>query len=374
MPTSASDFVQLVSMLYPHPAAEDAARAIWRELVGTDAVPVETATHIGPSIDMLGRLNLRFRRQGTTSLIFREPDQSAAHEEAMKACKGQSEPDRTRQILTGAMRALDENWEYDSVDPGLRGELTAVTTSPGGRGKPGGLVTSRGLYLHPDGKVIFAWVRSVRDLEDLCNKATTQFAIQGRIPVVAFTSSRHLVDQFVEPSSPLLRAAREYLLLYQLSSREEYVLHPIGLPRKACKGFRIETQRFTTAFANRLQSLLRPLRDAIQAWRRDLDARGRIAWPMRASGVLKDEDRDKLFRAFRYLFVELPAPKPLAALDERSGVNVEEILEILGRMKVSLQAKSAGYQDGERFGLFTGRSMKVLSRNCRPSCIGYATG
>ena len=127
----------------------------------------------------------------------------------------------------------------------------AITTSPTGRGKPGGLVTFRGLYLHPEGKVIFAWVRSVKDLEELCKKATTQFATQGRIPVVAFTSSRHLVEQFAEPSSQLLKDAREYLLLYQLSSREEYVLHPIGLPRKDCKGFQIVTQRFTTAFANR---------------------------------------------------------------------------------------------------------------------------
>src|SRR5262249_55184102 len=104
VPTSGSDFVQLVAMLYPHPAAEDAARAIWRAQIGTDVVGADLATHIGPSIDMLGRLNLRFRRQGTTSLIFREPDQSAAHEEAMKACKGQSEPDRARQMLTGVMR------------------------------------------------------------------------------------------------------------------------------------------------------------------------------------------------------------------------------------------------------------------------------
>ena len=366
VPTSAGDFVQLVSMLYPHPAAEDAARAIWRDLVGTDAVPAETATHIGPSIDMLGRLNLRFRRQGTTSLIFREPDQSAAHEEAMKACKGQSEADRARQILTGAMRSLDENWEYDAVDAGLKGDLVAITTSSGGRGKPGGLVTFRGLHLHPEGKVIFAWVRSVKDLEELCNKATTQFTTQGRIPVVAFTSSRHLVEQFAEPSSQLLKDAREYLLLYQLSSREEYVLHPIGLPRKDCKGFQIVTQRFTTAFSNRLQSLLRPLRDSIHAWRRELDARGRIAWPMRASGVLKDEDRDKLFLAFRYLFVELPAPKSLAALDEKSGVNVQEILEILGRMKVSPQAKAAGYHDAERFSLFT-----TLDENAEPQLPAF---
>ena len=80
-------------MLYPHPAAEDAARAIWRELVGTDAVPAETATHIGPSIDMLDGPTCasagKERRHSSS-----ETPISAAHEVAMKACKGQSETDR----------------------------------------------------------------------------------------------------------------------------------------------------------------------------------------------------------------------------------------------------------------------------------------
>ena len=48
VPISGSDFVQLVAMLYPHPAAEDAARAIWRAQIGTDVVGAELATHIGP--------------------------------------------------------------------------------------------------------------------------------------------------------------------------------------------------------------------------------------------------------------------------------------------------------------------------------------
>ena len=353
VPTSSSDFVQLVAMLYPHPAAEDAARAIWRHQVGTDAVEAEWATHIGPSGDMLGRLNLRFRRQGTTSLIFREPDHSAAHEEAMKACKGQSEPDRTRQILTGVMRALDQSWEYDAVDAGLKGDLVAITTSPGGRGKPGGLITCKALHLHPEGKVILAWVRNIDELEELCHRVSSQFRTMGRLPVVAFTSSRHLIEQFNDPPSPVLRDARDYVMLYQLSSRQEYVLHPIGLARKDCTGFQLNPQRFTTAFLNRLQALLRPLHDAIHTWRRELDGRGRIAWPLRASGVLKDEDRDTLFAAYRSLLIERDAPASVATLDEKSGIDVQEILDTLQRIKVSPQAKVAGYQDTERCGLFT---------------------
>lgn len=367
VPVNGSDFVQLVSMLYPHPAAEDAARAIWRELVGVDAVPGETATHVGPSIDMLGRLNLRFRRQGTTSLIFREPDQSAAHEEAMKACKGQSESERGRQILTGVMRALDENWEYDAVDAGLKGDLIAITTSPAARGKPGGLVTCRALHLHREGKAIFAWVRSVKELETLCDKASAQFNTQGRIPVIAMTSSRHLVDQFNDPSSPVLKDAHEYLLLYQLSSREEYVLHPIGLPKKACQGFQLLPQRFTTAFSNRLQAILRPLRDSIHAWRLELDACGRIAWPMRANMAVKEEDRDRLFAAYRYLLIHSPEPRSLLHLDDRSGVDVQEVRATLERMRLSPQAKAAGYQDSERFGLFT--TLDDAAEPCLPAFL-----
>ena len=353
VPLNGNDFVQLVAMLYPHPAAEDAARGIWRELVGVDAVGANAATHVGPSIGMLGRLDLRFRRQGTTSLIFREADASAAHDEAMKACKGQTDQQRARQMLTGVMRALDENWEYEAIDAFPKGEFVAITTSPSARGKPGGLVTCWPLYLHPDGKVILAWVREVKELEDLCDRVGEQRRSTGRVPVLAFTSSRHLVEQFQNPLSDKLRDARDYLLLYQLSSREEYVLHPIGLARADCKRFQLHSQRFNVPFTNRLQALLRPLRDAIQQWRCDLDGRGRIAWPFRTSGLVKEEDRDKLLAAYRYLLVESDSPKSLAQLDERSGVDVQEVLETLERMKLSAQAKAAGYQDTERVGLFT---------------------
>ena len=152
-------------------------------------------------------------------------------------------------------------------------------------GSLAGLVTCRALHLHPEGKVILAWVREVKELEELCDKVGEQRRSTGRVPVLAFTSSRHLVDQFQDPLSDKLRDARDYLLLYQLSSREEYVLHPIGLARADCKGFQLHSQRFNAAFTNRLQAMLRPLRDAIHQWRRDLDARGRIAWPLRTSGV-----------------------------------------------------------------------------------------
>ncbi|HVA48998.1 MAG TPA: hypothetical protein VNH11_21730 [Pirellulales bacterium] len=354
IPLNAASFVHLVSMLYPHPAAEDAARALWREQIGADAVSSASATHVGPSIDMLARLNLRLRRQGATSLILREPDQSAAHEKAIEACKGQSQHERALQILTGAMRALDENWDYDAIDAGLKGDVPAITTAgPKGPGGKGGLVDFNALHLHPEGKLILAWVQSVEELTELCDKVSAQRTTAGRVPVLAFTSSRHLWEQFHAATAEKLRVAHEYLLLYQLSSREEYVLHPIGLAKKDWQGFQLHYHRFTTAFSNRLQALVRPLREAANQWRRELDRRGRIAWPLRVSGVLREEDREALFQAYRRMLVDSSPPKALVKLDETSGLDPEQVRSTLERMRVSARAKAAGYLESERCGLFS---------------------
>lgn len=353
-PLSVGEFAQLVSMLYPHPAAEDAARAIWREQVGTDGVSSESATHIGPSIDMLGRLNLRYRKQGATSLIFREPDQSSAHEEAIKACKGQSESDRARQVLTGLMRAVDKNWGYEPVDAGLKVDFVAISTSPSKtRGSSGGLVTCHELHLHPEGKFILAWVRKLEDLEELCNRVTEQFSKWGRVPVLAFTSSRHLVEQFEQAPKQVFKDAQDYLLLYQLSSREEFVLHPVGLERKDCKGFEFSPQRYSTLYVNRLQTLLRPLHERITGWRRELDARGRIAWPMRVSGTLKDDDRDELFGAYCSALLHGDSPKSLLASQEQLGFDLPSLVGTLERMRPTTAARAAGYADNERCSLFS---------------------
>ena len=356
VPLKTGDFVQLVSMLYPHPAAEDAARAIWREQLGVDAVGEDLGTHLGPSMDMLGRLNLRFRKQGATALILRHPDQSAAHETAMAACKGQSDEDRARQILTAAMRTLDEHWGYDAVDAGLKGGPPAIITAPGtGPGGKEGLIRFDALRLHPKSKLILAWVRSPDELEELCRRAGSLWETEGRIPVIAFTPSRHLVDQFEAKATALLRDAPEYLMLYQLSSREEYVLHPIGLATRECqsRGFALNAEQFTKPFSDRLNALRRPLVQAIHDWRRELDRRGRIAWPMRIGGPMKETDQEAILLAYRYLFVENSPPKPLAQLGERSGVDVQQALEIIERMRVSTKARAAGYADSERCGLFS---------------------
>ena len=352
IPLRQADFVQLVSVLYPHPAAEDAARALWRRFLGAEDLVADAATHIGPSVEMISRLDLRHRKQGQTALIFRDPDQNAAHERALATAKGQNERERARQILTGAMRVIDQHWAYDPVSAGLRDDgVPVISTSPRSRGNSGGgLVACDGLKLHPKGRALFAWVRNEADLERLRDRVTSQFSEEGRTPVIAFTASRTLVD--------LANAAgkadsRSYMLLYQLSSTEEHILHQIGLPSAACQGFRLDGNGFTTAFSGRLQSLVRPLMEEVARWRRDLDSMGRIAWPWRTAGRLKDSEHDMLLRAWRTLVLAPAQPATLAQLDETSGIDVEALKALLSKLGVTPKARAAGYLDGERAGLFS---------------------
>lgn len=355
VPLRQSDFIHLVSLLYPHAAAEDAARALWRRFLGADDLTADTATHVGPSVEMIARLDLRHRKQGQTSLIFRDPDQNGAHEKALSALRTQAERQRAQQVLVGAMRVIDQHWAYDAALSSIRDDsLTVIATSPLAKGKqPGGLVTFDGLKLHPKGRVLFAWVKNDEELERLCKAASAQFGEEGRTPVVAFTSSRALVDRMANPSSDTLKGAKSYLLLYQLTSTEEHILHQIGVPTQATVGFRLDGHGFTTAFNNRLQSLVRPFSEEVGRFRQQLNELGRIAWPLRSSGKLKETEQELLIHAWRILAIDKPGPATLAHLDDKSGVDVEALKTLLAKLGVTPKARAAGYVDGERAGLFS---------------------
>ena len=355
VPLRESDFVQLVALLYPHAAAEDAGRALWRRFLGGDDLAPDAATHIGPSVEMIARLDIRHRKQGQTSLIFRDPDQNAAHEQALAALRAQSERDRARQVLVGAMRVVDQYWPYDAVESGIRDELlTVIGTSARSRGGAGGgLVSCDGLKLHPKGRVLFAWVKNEDELSRLCKAASAQFGEEGRTPVVAFTASRALVDIMANPPGETLKGAQSYLLLYQLTSTEEHILHQVGLAGAACVGFRLDGHGFTSAFTGRLQSLVRPFIDEVGRFRQQLNDAGRIAWPLRSSGKLKDAEQDLLLRAWRILAIDTPQPASLANLDDKSKVDVEDLKSILAKLGVTPKARAAGYVDRERAGLFS---------------------
>lgn len=353
VPLTQYGFIELVTFLYPHPAADDAARALWQSLIGDTELSNEAATHIGPSIAMLERLDLRYRKRSQTSLIFRDPDQSSAHEQAMATRKHQKLPDRAREILTGIMRVLDRNWNYDKVSGGIPADVIAITTPLASRGREqGGLVTCNALKLHPQGRAILAWVQNEQELEALCDVIHSQFGDKGKTPTIAFTSSRALIDRLKYPASDRLKNARNYLLLYQLSTNEEYVLHRVGLSLQTQQGFKIEVSNFNTAFTQRINAFQRSLLEDIQRWRQDLDRAGQIAWPLRPSGSLKPNEKELLIRTWKYLLFET-TDRTLHEVTEDSGLDIEAFTAILAKLNLSRNIQAAGYTDREQAKLFS---------------------
>lgn len=354
VPLHQSEFIEVVSFLYPHPAAEDAARALWQYFLGATDISEENATHVGPSIAMLERLDLRYRKRSQTSLIFRDPDQSSAHEQGMSDRKQQPTYERAREVLTGIMRVLDQNWSYDPVSPGFTGDFVAIATPRGSRGRDqGGLVTCDALKLHPKGRAILAWVQNEPELESLCEAVSRQSGVEGKTPVIAFTSSRALVERLKNPAASKLKAAKAYLLLYQLSANEEYVLHRVGLRGQDQQGFQIEIANFNTSFTQRINAFQRGLLEEVQRWRHSLNQRGWIAWPLRPSGSLKADEKELLRRAWKYLLLQT-SEHALYQIDESSGLNIEAITAVLEKLGLSRSIRAAGYSQEERATLFSG--------------------
>jgi hypothetical protein len=208
--------------------------------------------------------------------------------------------------------------------------------------------------LHPKKRVILAWVRNMEDLKRLCQEASSQFSEFGRTPVLAFTPSRNLVDQFEQPTPGILKNAKSYLLLYQLSSNEEYILHQVGIESQHQQGFQLNIQHFNTVFTGRIGALQRILIEEIHKWRRTLHSQGYIAYPMRPTGKLKPEEKDTLFRVWRYLLLNTEEPHDLYQLDGNSGAEDEgSIAAILQKMKISPNAQTKGFREDERAMLFS---------------------
>jgi hypothetical protein len=353
VPLTQYGFIELVTFLYPHPAADDAARALWHHFISNTDLLNEDSTHIGPSIAMLERLDLRYRKRSQTSLIFRDPDRSSAHEQAMLTRKQQKHADREREILTGIMRVLDRNWSYDPISAGVPAETIAIMTPRASRGREqGGLVTCDALKLHPQGRAILAWVQNEQMLEELCDAVHVQFGTKGKTPVLAFTSSRALVERLKNPASPKLANAINYLLLYQLSTNEEYVLHRVGLSTQEQQGFEINVANFNTAFTQRINAFQRGLLEEIQRWRQSLNQKGGIAWPLRPSGSLKPNEKEILIDTWKYLLIKT-SDRALHEVDERSGLNIEAFKSILEKLNLSQKLQAAGYSSQEQANLFS---------------------
>lgn len=355
IPLAKDEFKHLVGLLYDHPAAEFAADALWQKMVGDERqLPEDDATHIGPSVAMLLRLDLRYRSQQQNSMIFRDPGFADAHEKGMKgfdeACGG--DPNlRLRTRLVGLFRLLDKHWQY-AEEPYAKGDKLVIQMAPRGqgRGQQGGLMFCDGLKLHPNNQAWFAWVSNKKDLTDLHKLVTSLRREGGRIPVMAFTGSVGVMDEYVKGS--VAETLKDDILLYHLNSSELDVLERIGLLPSYCKGFELKEEAFTTKFKSRLNSIRDFAYSAIHRWRHRLDERGLIAWPLRPSGKLNLPDRAMLFKAWKLFAIEQPKLGGLHALGPEHGLDAEELSGLFARLAVSNRVVAQGFDRNEHCGLF----------------------
>ncbi|SFL93958.1 hypothetical protein [Nitrosomonas communis] len=355
LPLSRGEFKHLLSLLYDHPAVEFAADALWQKLIGSDQfVPDEEATHIGPSVAMLLRLDLRYRNQQHNSMIFRDPADADVHEAAMKTFLQASSHNpclRWTARLMGLMRLLDKNWQYAQPSLSNKENLCIQASSRGqGTGQRGGLLYCEGLKLHPDNLAWFAWVNNRDELDRLHQLAATRHTNEGRFPVMAFTASTHLMEQYNR--GDVSEKLKDDLLLYYLNPSEVDQLERIGLTPEQCKGFSLDEARLTSKFKNKLNALRDFAYQAIHQWRARLNERGLIAWPLRPTGKINTQDRDLLLQAWTLFVFKKPTLSGLNDLETRHGIDAEEIASLMQRLALPSKLLSLGFAKEEHAGLF----------------------
>lgn len=359
LPLSKGEFKYLLSLLYDHPAIEFAADALWHKLVG-DTAELDSieATHIGPSVAMLLRLDLRYRSAQQNSLIFKDPSMGDGHEQAMAELGKQSSQKPIIKAITrvtGFVRLLDNNWRYDEnlLDnkAGTGDEPLAILTEP--KGRQGGLFTLEGFKLHPDGKALFAWVSNLNELHNLHTFAAEYSRQNGRVPVLSLTASAHLMEQYsrLDDNDTL----RDAILLHYVNPSEADQLERIGLSLADCQqhGVTLNAESFTAKFKSKLHALSTFANDAIHKWRQRLQQRGLIAWPLKVDGKLSTNDRDLLFKGWYQLAIAHPELNGVLDLQQQHGVPVDELSSLLDKLKVPGSYMAKGYTPDEHAGLFT---------------------
>lgn len=357
LPLQRSEFKQLVSLLYNHPAAEFAADALWSRFVGEEhKLDDEQGTHIGPSVAMMLRLDLRYRSQQHNSMIFRDPDFAAQHEKSMQKAGSawtKNPLDRAQARLTGLFRLLDRQWQYnDPAYPNKQNLAIQMAPRGVGHGSTGGLQFCDGLKLHPKGQAWFAWVNNKDELNKLNTLVTALRESEGRIPVMAFTGSVAVNDWYVTQNDEQSEQLKDDILLYHLNTSEVDVLERIGLQQSYCGGLVLKEEVFTTKFKARLNNIRDFAYQRINQWRHRLNQRGLIAWPLRPTAKINNDDRQLLFRAWKLLAIEQPKLGGLYGLMPEHGLDAEALSGLFGRLTVSSKVKAQGYGPNEHAGLF----------------------
>ncbi|NIY94381.1 hypothetical protein [Vibrio diazotrophicus] len=356
LPLDVQEFRHLISLLYSHPAAEFAADALWKRFFGdVQQLEDEDKTHIGPSVAMLLRLDMRYRSQQQNSMIFREVGYADGHEKAMSVLKAEWERSplvRRRTRLLGLFRLLDRDWNYNQEAFVTKQDLAIqFTKAGGGRGASSGLQYCEGLKLHPQGKAAFAWVDSKDELTRLNEEITGQYAAIGRVPVVAFTGSIGVMDDYAKGS--VKDDLKENILLYYLNTSEIDVIERIGVDQRLQEGFELNEQVFTSKFKNRLNNIRDYTYSRIHEWRQWLNDRGLIAWPLKPSGRINDDDRNKLFKAWHLLLVQDNNVNSLNDILPEHGVDAADIRAVFSRLSLNGKVLQSGYQSNEHAGLFS---------------------
>ncbi len=355
IPLGRSEFKHLLTLLYDHPAVEFAADALWAYFLGSvQQLPEEDATHIGSSVAMLLRLDLRYRSQQHNSMIFRDPAHAEAHEHAWKVFQQASNqnPGLKYQVrLTGLFRLLDRNWNYHQPPyPNTHGLSIQLAPRAAGAGQKGGLMFCDALKLHPDNQAWFAWVNNLEELQQLHRLVTSQRTEAGRIPVLAFTGNNVLIDQYSR--GVVSEQLRDDVLLYFLNGSETDQVERIGLLLEHLSAFSINESLLTSKFKSRLNHLRDFAWQAIHQWRQRLNERGLIAWPLRPAGKLNPQDRDLLFQAWQLMAVKYPELGRLHNIERQHGIDASEVASLFRRLTVGDKVAASGYERAEQAGLF----------------------
>ncbi len=372
LPLAHGEFKHLLTLIYDHPAVEFAADALWQKLIGNERqLPHDEATHIGPSLAMLLRLDLRYRNQQNNAMIFRDPAHADAHEVAMKQFSqaGIKNPAlRYQARLTGLFRLLDKNWQYAQTPyPNKQGLSIQLALRGQGQGQRGGLVFCDAFKLHPDAHAWFAWVSNREDLDQLHQLVALRRHDDGRVPVMAVTASTHLMEQYNR--GDVSDAVRDDLLLYYLNPSEVDQIERIGLGPEYCKGFELIDTALTSKFKNRLNALRDFTYQAMHKWRERLNDRGLIAWPLRPTGKLNIQEKALLFKAWKLFAVDEPNLQVLNDIEHRHGIDAEEVAALMQRICIPNKFLAQGYTAKDHAGLFTDLTNPQLAQACLPAFL-----
>jgi hypothetical protein len=346
LPGNLPDFLQLLDLIHPHPAAEETGRTLWMALVGEGGLDEGGATHIGPSVEMLRRLDIRLRK-ASVGAVLRDPDENEAFTTLQESARP-SEQGRGRRVLTGLVRVLDRNWTYDAEPAGLGNDVLAVKTPKSG------LVDFMGLFLHPKGLAAFAWVAGDDSLRKLAEAVARDHRTAGRYPVIAVTTDYGLPERFEKSTEPAFQKARESIVVVHLNSAEESALQSVGLPTKEWKGFRLRADGFTTRFAERLNRIRNPIANRVREWRQEVSDGGGIAWPIRPNGTLKPESLDRLVAGWRIVMLD-HAGKKLGDVGVTKGLDHALLLQEIERLGQSPAAAPKGYGERDSAHLWVGQ-------------------